>query len=165
MRIVVIIFFIAILTNSFGQTKQDTLKIFESKAKAYLEQTYSHQNIDSAVEKWNKVIYLDLQDIYYKKDDSLSNKLILLDRLKQDYRIFYATHKGFTLLHFDYKNISDESENPTIYFKYSYKEKVKNQDSIGSSYLYFIFDKELLKWGIWDFRISEVLGVPKRWMK
>jgi hypothetical protein len=165
MRIVLIFFLLTTLTNSFGQTKQDTLKVFEAKAKAYLEQTYYEQIFDSAIIKWNGVIFLDIQDIYYKKDSLLSDKIVVLNKLRNDYQTFYASHKDFTLLHFDDKTISDESENPAVYFKYTFKEKVKGKDYTGSSYLYFIFDKELSEWKIWDFRISEVLGDPERWFK
>ncbi len=165
MRIVITIFLLTILTNSFGQTKQDTLKVFEGNAKAYLEETYHKQNFDSAIIKWNRVIFLDIQDIYYQKGKTLTDKIVVRNKLRRDYQIFYTSHKDFSILHFDDKTISDESENPTIYFKYTFKEIVDGKDYTGSSYLYFIFDKELSEWTIWDFRISEVLDVPERWLK
>lgn len=165
MRIVLTFFLLTILTNSFSQTKQDTLRVFESKAKTYLEETYHKQNFDSAVTKWNGVILLDIQDIYYQKDKVLSDKILVLDKLREDYIFFYSSHKSFSLLHFDEKTVSDESENPTIYFKYTFNEKINGKDYLGSSYLYFIFDKELSEWKIWDFRVSEVLGDPNRWLK
>jgi len=165
MRIVVIILLLTKLTNSFGQTKQDTLKVFEVKAKTYLEQTYKKENFDSAAIQWNRVIFLDIQDIYFQKDKVLSDKIVVLNKLRNDYQTFYTLHKDFSLLHFDDQNISDESENPTIYFQYTFKEKLNGNDSTGSSYIYFIFDKDLSQWTIWDFRISEVLGDPKRWLK
>ena len=165
MRFVVTILLITTLTNSFGQTKQDTLKVFAAKAKAYLEQTYAKENFDSAAVKWNGVIFLDIQDIYFQKEKILSDKIVVLNKLRNDYQIFYTSHKDFSLLHFDDEKISEESENPTIYFQYTFTEKVKGADYTGSSYIYFIFDKELSKWTIWDFRISEVLGDPKRWLK
>lgn len=165
MRIVAVLFLLVIATKSFGQTRQDTLKVFEGKAKTYLEWAYSRQSFDSAFTKWNGVIFLDIQDIYYKKDKALSDKIIVLNKLRKDYEIFYAFHKNFSVMKFDDENISDESENPTIYFKYTFKETVKGKDNISSSYLYFIFDKELSEWTIWDYRISEVLGEPKRWLK
>ncbi|MEO5943600.1 MAG: hypothetical protein ABIP30_07770 [Ferruginibacter sp.] len=165
MRTVITFLLLIIFFNSVSQTKQDTLKIFEVRAKEYLKQTYAEQNFDSAVIKWNKVVFLDIQEIYHKKDDSLLSLIAMPIRLKQDYQIFYNSRKNFIISNFDDENISDESENPTIYFKYSYKEKIKGQDSTGTSYLYFIFDKELSEWTIWDFRISEILGDPNRWLK
>ena len=65
----------------------------------------------------------------------------------------------------DDENISDESKAPTVRFKYSYTEKVKGQLSKGSSYLYFIFDKQRSEWEICDFRIAAILGEPSRWLK
>lgn len=165
MRIVLFLFLLTVLTKSFGQTKQDTLQVFEFKARIYLEQTYYKQNFDSAAAQWNGVILLDVQDIYYKKEKVLSDKTVVFSKLRKDYQIFYALHKDFSLLQFDDKTISDESENPTVYFKYTFKEKSGGKDYTGSSYLYFIFDRELSEWKIWDFRVSEVLGDPTRWLK
>lgn len=165
MRILLIFILSFFLFSALGQTKSDTINILELKAREYLKQTYSNQDFDFAVSKWHEFIFSDAKEIYKKKGFIFSNRQELLKKIKEDYKIFYSSNIDFALINFTDEGISDESKKPTVYFKYSYCEKVNGKDSVGSSYLYFVFDDKTSEWKIWDFRISDVLGDPTRWLK
>lgn len=165
MRILFTFTLLVFLFSASGQSKSDTLNILELKATEYLKQTYTNQDFDFAAPKWHEFIFLDATEIYKKKGFIFSNQQELLRRLKEDYKKFYTSNSHFTLINFTDKVISDESKKPTVYFKYSYREEVNGKDSVGSSYIYFVFDDKTSEWKIWDFRISEVLGDPTRWLK
>ena len=165
MRIVVIFLLSFCLSTASGQVKIDTLNFLEAKARAYLSQMYSRGNFDSAYKNWHDFIFPEAQEIYKKKGIILPDKIATLNKVRDDYNIFYTTNKNFELIKFIDENISDESKVPTVRFQYSYKEQINDQDFTNSSYLYFIFDIKSSIWQIWDFRIAPILGDPKRWLK
>ena len=152
------------LNFASAQSQKDLITL-EAKAREYLTQTYNKQNLDSAIKLWHDFVFLEIKDIYLKKGLNILDESSLHKKLKEDYQLFFKSNKHFMLIDFTDKTISDESKNPTVYFKYSYKESVNDKESINYSYIYFILDNKDSNWKIWDFRISEVLGYPKLWLK
>ena len=148
-----------------SQSKEDSLNAFEIKASKYLLQTYANKDFDSSIKSWHSFVVQDVEHLYKEKGSVFSHQSDLLERIKKDYQLFYATHKSFSIISFVSSDISDEGKGPIFYFQYKYQEKVNEKICERLSCLYFIYDKALSDWKIWDFRVSEVLGDPKRWLK